>query len=1018
MVGATTSLLALTACPAISAAAPPATVDVFDPVGSRASVRRFSLEAARIAPGLRLSSAALPQTEKAFMDLTAGRTTALACTQVGVYLQTAEGTSVNSGSNAAHHQRFWLPSGDSSIMTTRDKDSSAPVSRRGFLALATGAAGLAATRLPASEVLGMPGRSLQAEQTASLDAGGIAVEHFEAARKRAAEIVGRMTLSEKVTQFGSSCPAIPRLGVRRFDYYGSEALNGLIHDGPVTSFPLPLAMGCSWNRSLVHRVYTAVSDEIWAWHKKGGQGLEMLSPPTVNMGTRDPRWGRIGENYSEDPYLVGQMAIYTIHGMQGDDPRYLKTIACAKHYIANDTEDDRHTMSAKVDPRSFWEYYTRGFEACVREGHVFTVMSSYNALNGIPTTASPFLLTDILRKRWGFRGFVLSDCGALEDICSTHHFVPTLAEAWAVAVNAGCDVNTCILPPLRYLRQAVDDMLVSESALDRSLVRSFTGRVLLGEFDPEDQIPYSRIPVSCLESRAHRELAREMARQSIVLFKNQNSTLPLDKGKVKKVAVIGPMADVCNLGGYSGTPWVRISALQGIKEALGIPIRPSYEKQAADFFSISTSPVRRLTGFEGGRLDTLKDGGQALTFLVDGSWAAYHDVLFTGAAEFHARVSSQSFSYMGHTMYGSAGTMEVHLDSLTGPVVATLHIPDTGRPGSWADVSAPIEPTVGTHTVYLRFATEPGSAFKLASFKLTPQSHRPTASQGLAEVTYAMGCTVTGEKDEAQFAEAVAAAKEADVALVFVGADEQVDSEGHDRDHIHLPGVQHELVQAVHAANPRTILVISSNCPVAVNWEQDRLPAIVGGMFLGEQQGHALADVLFGDYNPGGRASTTWYRRVEDLPDFHDFNIRDGRTYLYFQGVPLYAFGHGLSYSTFTYRNLKLSNGALSPGGKVTISVDVTNSGSRDGDEVVQAYVHVNAGTVIRPIKQLVDFDRVHIKAGETRSVSFDLAHDDQALRYWDEERYEFVVDPGTVDVMIGASSADIRLKERIRLDT
>ncbi len=902
-------------------------------------------------------------------------------------------------------------------MTRRDKDSQGPVSRRDFLALATGGAALVATGWTGRAGMGIPGQEMQAGEAASLDTGGIAMEHFEAARKRAADIVAKMTLAEKISQFGASCPAIPRLNIRAFNYYASEALHGLIHEGPITSFPLPLAMGCSWNRALIQRVFTAVSDEIWAWHKKNGQGLAMFSPPTVNMGTRDPRWGRIGENYSEDPYLVGQMAIYTIRGMQGDNPQYLKTIACAKHFIANDTEDDREEMSATVDPRNFWEYYSRGFHACVKDGHVFTVMSSYNAMNGIPTTANPFLLTELLRDRWGFRGYVVSDCDAVGDICRTHKFVPTYAEAAALAVNAGCDINCGRTLP-QYLGQAVADMLISEATLDHSLVRSFTGRVLLGEFDPPEQIPYDNIPVSCLESPAHQALAREIARESIVLFKNENNALPLDKSKLKKIAVIGPMADVCHLGNYSGTPWVRVSPLEGIKAALGIPAGPSYQKRAADFSSVGSASVKGLFGFDRGpQLESLKEGAQALGSMVNGSWAEYHDVLFTGANEFRARVSSGGFSYFGRPPRpGAGGTLDVHLDSLTGPVVATVHVPDTEGGENWLNVGAPVKSTRGAHTVYLRFTSQPGTFLSLEAFRLTPQSAAPGGAQGTTQVTYAMGCSVVGEKDEARFTEAVNAAREADVALVFVGADQQVDREGHDRDYIHLPGAQHDLVQAVHAANPKTILVISSNCPVAVNWEQEHLPAIVGGMFLGEQQGHALADVLFGDYNPGGKLSTTWYRRVNDLPNFHDFNVRNGRTYMYFQGNPLYPFGHGLSYTTFSYKNLQLSSQTLGPGGKITISVDVLNSGSREGDEVVQAYVRVNAGTVIRPIKQLVSFDRTHLNAGEMRTVNFELAHDELALRYWDEDKYEFVVAPGTVDVMIGASSADIMVKGKFQL--
>jgi beta-glucosidase len=869
--------------------------------------------------------------------------------------------------------------------------------RRDFLALATGGV--------ASMVTGWPGNSgaikalpvMSTGETPALDTGGIAMEYFEAARKRAAEMVGKLTLAEKVSQFGHSAPAIPRVGLPAFKYYGSEALHGLIHNGPITSFPLPLAMGCAWNRSLVQRVFTTVSDEIWAWHKKDGQSLAMFSPPTVNMGTRDPRWGRIGENYSEDPCLVSQMAIYTIHGMQGQDSRNLKTIACAKHFTANDTDSDREVTSAMVDPRSYWEYYSRGFEACVRQGHVFTVMSSYNEMNGIPTTASRFLLTDLLRDRWGFRGYVVSDCDAVGDVFRTHHFVSNYAEAAALAVNAGTDIN-CGDTLEKHLGEAVDQMLISEAALDQALIRAFTGRVLLGEFDPPEQNPYSATPISCLESAEHRELAREAARQSIVLFKNHNNTLPLDKGRIKKIAVIGPMADVCHLGDYSGLPTSRISPLRGINQYLGLASVPTYHLRASDV--VNNEGTQHLK-------DCI-EGGEYLAYTVNDSWASFPKMLFDGATEFHARVATLT----------AGGSMEVHIDNLSGPLISTLKIANTGGWQNWVNVNAPMSAVTGEHEVYLRFVGGTGRLFNLQSFHLTPA--KPFAGQASAatKVTYAMGCSVLGEKDPAQFAEAVNAAREADVALVFVGADAQVASEARDRSYIYLPGAQPELVQAIYAANRRTILVISSCCPVAANWEQDNLPAIVGGHFLGQEQGAALAEVLFGDYNPGGKLNTTWYRRVEDLPDFHDYNVRNGRTYLYFRGIPLYPFGHGLSYTTFRYKDLRISDNTLKPASKVTISFDLTNSGKREGDEIVQLYVRFPEAKVERPIKQLADFDRVHLKAGETKTVSFDLPYEHEALRYWDEAKYAFVVEPGPLDVMVGASSADIRLKEEVQLSS
>ena len=844
--------------------------------------------------------------------------------------------------------------------------------------------------------------------------GWLSPDNLKAAKNRAAEIVSKLTLAEKISQLGCVVPAVESVGLPAFAYYGSEALHGLIHSGPVTSFPLPLALGCTWNRALIHRVFTVVSDEVWAWHKKSGMDVTMYSPPTVNMGARDPRWGRIAENYSEDPCLVEEMAVATIHGMQGNDPRFLKSTACAKHFIANDTDSDRHVTSASVDPRSFWEYYARGFEACVKRGHVFTVMSSYNELNGIPTSCSPFLLTDVLRRMWGFQGYVTSDCGAIEDICRTHNFTSTLEEAAALAMNAGCDIN-CGRTYQEYMGKAVDEMLVSESKLDESLTRSFTGRVLIGAFDPPEDNPYSKIPISCLESPDHRELALEAARQSIVLFKNDGNLLPLDRKEIKKIAVIGPMADVCNLGNYSGTPQNLISPLGGIKEFLGIADGPSYEKRAADFAQFD-GPLT---------LESCSEGGQDLSYDSDGTggdnqvnwvkttkqvkaWVAYKGVLLSGATQFHARVASSS----------DVATLEVRLDHLEGPVVCRVKIPNTGDFQKWTDVSAPITPVSGEHTLYLLFLGEPGPLFGIRYFGFTPATPVAPPAPGPVEVTYAMGCAAGGSRDPEAFAKAAHIASDADVALVFVGTDEQTSSEGQDRRSISLPGAQDELVGNVFAANPRTILVISSNTPVAVNWAQDNLPAIVGGYFLGQMQGRALTEVLFGAYNPAGRLSTTWYRGTDELPDFHDYNIVHGRTYMYFKGQPLYPFGHGLSYTTFRYDNLRLSNAILRPGETITVSLEVKNTGHREGDEIIQLYIHAASEAKIRPmpIKQLVNFERVHLQPGESKSVKFELPYSERALYYWDEGVFDFAVVKGIVDVMIGTSSENIRLKDRFQL--
>ena len=488
------------------------------------------------------------------------------------------------------------------------------ISRRNFLSLAATAstAWVLTEDAHGAAIEETPAPNAAVEEYPPLP-GGITQQRFEEAKQCATDIVSKLTLAEKISQLGCFAPAIERLGLPAFNYYANEALHGLNGRGPVTCFPLPLALGCTWNRSLIHQVFNVVSDEAWAWHKKSGMDLAMFSPATINMGARDPRWGRIFENYSEDPCLVEQMSIQTIYGMQGNDPRYLKTIACAKHYIANETDSDRHIVSASVDPRSFWEYYARVFETVVKQSHVFTVMSSYNSLNGVPTSCSRFLLTDILRGRWGFQGYVVSDCDAVEDICKTHNFVSTLEEAAALAVSAGCDIN-CGTTYQDHLAKAVDQLLISESDIEQSAVRSFTGRVLLGAFDPPEHNPFSTIPISCLENDAHRELALEAARQSIVLFRNNGKLLPLDRTKIEKIAVIGPTADVCNLGDYCGTSFNLVSPLRGIRQYLGLPEPPAYKKRANDYAKYD-GPLQ---------LEACKEGGHDLSYDTDGTqgwWA-------------------------------------------------------------------------------------------------------------------------------------------------------------------------------------------------------------------------------------------------------------------------------------------------------------------------------------------------------------------------------------------------------------
>ena len=819
----------------------------------------------------------------------------------------------------------------------------------------------------------------------------ISDDAFERARERASALVKQMTLEEVVGQVGNNAPALPRLQLSRYDYW-TEALHGVNADGPITSFPQPIALGCSWNPQLVYEVYNAVSDEARAYHNKTGRGLTFFSPATVNMGLRDPRWGRVNENFSEDPWLVQTLAVQTILGMQGDDPKHLKTIACAKHFACNDTDTDRVFADAAPDRRSFWEYYMRGFEGAVKEGHVFSVMSAYNSLWGIPCSASHLLLTEILRDRWGFKGYVVSDCDAIGDIYRSHHFVETGEEAAALAIKAGSDLN-CGRTLSNFLMKSVQSNLVSEEAIRTALTRVLTGRFLLGEFDPPASVPWSDVPASILEDRPHCELAREAARQSLVLLKNEGRLLPLDKTKVKSIALIGPMAGSCHLGGYSGRSNYLVSPYMGIATALGAILFDG-EVPAGEY--LSTSNLR------GPDVGYTEDGRQMLTNIKNNNWAQYGPLDFTGKTSIEFELASQS-----------DGDISLYLDGLDAAPATTVHIPSSAGMENWKTIKAELSGITGQHVAFLRFTSSSHDKFlNLRSFKLLPAA---TPKESAIKVIYSPGCTITGPKIDPVFDSAVKAASQADVALVFVGDNRLLSDEGRDRFDIALPEVQQELINAVLTANPRTVVVMNTTCPVAITEENQKAPAILCSLFAGEQQGNAMADAIFGAYNPGGKLSSTWCRDVDQLPNFHDYDIKRGRTYMYIRGEPLYPFGYGLSYASFTYKNLKVDTDQLVPGKSIQLTVVVANTGDVAGDEVVQFYVQAS-GKVQRPKLQLAGFRRVPLRPGETQEVAFTLPHDHIALQYWDETKNEFAYEAGNVNLLIGSSSADIRLQSQVTL--
>ncbi len=828
---------------------------------------------------------------------------------------------------------------------------------------------------------------------------------FNHARQRAEALVARMTLAEKISQTGNTAPAIKRLGVSSYQYW-SEALHGLARGyAEGTSFPQPLALAGAWNPALNRAVYTAVSDEARAWHNRTGNSLTFYSPQTLNLH-RDPRWGRCEEAAGEDPCLAATLAVQVIKGMQGDDPNYLKTTACAKHFICNNTDDDRQSVSATVDPRNFWEYYTRAYRTAVMDGGVFTVMGAYNAINGTPCCADHFLLTELLRRRWGFRGYVTSDCDAIYNIFNPHHYAKTLPQAAADAIHAGCELN-CGNTLQKYLPQAVKQGLVTEAEISQAVIRILTARFLLGEFDSPSRVPYHNISFDVVNSPAHQALALEAARQSMLLLKNDKDFLPLDKAKLKTIAVIGPMAGQTHLGQYSGGTAESVSPLQGIAAVLGVPVA------GAGIFPDQAVRYQRT------RLQTSMRAYPAFAYITDGAWMEYQPQEFTGKTSIAIHCASG----------GAGGTIGIHLDSLTGPAAAILKIPNTGGWQNWKTFSAPLKNISGKHKVFFKIRGGDGDLINIGAFDLLPLAPPAAGVPGKPEIIYKPGCSITGARDAKLFDEAIAAAGRADVVILVCGVNSSVDGEGHDRKDTQLTGAQHELIQAVYAANPRAVLVVSSNNTVAINWEQQHLPAIVGALFAGQAQGSAIADVLFGNCNPGGKTCCTWYKSVDQLPPFHNYDVipkirkkllksgqSAGRTYMYFEGEPLYPFGYGLSYTTFAYSGLKISSHSLSAGRTVRISATITNTGKRAGAEVVQLYLRVPRTNLPRPIKELVGFSRVELQPGQSRRVTFTLPYNMQALWYWSVEHRKFVIEPGTLGIQVGSSSAHIHLTGALEL--
>jgi beta-glucosidase len=825
--------------------------------------------------------------------------------------------------------------------------------------------------------------------------------------ERAADLVSRLTLEEKQSLLGNSMAAIPRLGIRSYNVW-SEALHGILGganqsvgiEGP-TSFPNSVALGSTWDPELMEREATAIADEARAIFATGTKGLTYWSP--VVEPIRDPRWGRTGESYGEDPFLVSRIASGFVRGMLGSDPTYLKSVPCAKHYFANNSEFDRHVGSSNMDSRDMREFYLSPYKSLIEKDKLPSIMSSYNAVNGVPTSASKLYLDTIARRTYGMNGYITGDCASIEDIYTGHFFVKTAEEATALGLKAGVD-SDCGSVYQRSAIKALNKGLITIADIDKALLNTFTIRMRTGEFDSASKVPYALYQPSRVNAPANKALALEVATKTPVLLKNNVSlktnrkVLPLIASQLKKIALIGPQVDKVELGPYSGRPAQEsmISPLAGITSYFKnkglnteivhgsggntssksnllyvanfelIKADGSVTKFDATKFSASSKGITVGSGM--GSIDQVRS-------IDDNSWTSYNNVDLTNVDTIGIFVNIPT----------EGGLIEVRAGSPEGNLLTTL------------------DATVATGNraggVY-----GGGSMMKVKVNRLgfnAPQTlylvYKAPADKGISPETIEM-------------------AKSADVAVVFVGTDEKTATEEADRLTLLLPGNQVELIKAVAAVNPNTIIVMQTLGCVEVEEFKNlqTIPSIIQVGYNGQAQGDAIAKILFGDVNPGGKLNATWYKSMSDLPEITDYTLRggngkNGRTFWYFNKDVSYEFGYGLSYTSFELSNFKISQTAITPNDKITVSVDVKNTGSREGDEVVQVYMRTpeSPTSLQRPIKRLKGFQRVTIPAGQIKTVNIEI--DCADLWFWDMTNNKITFDAGIYVFEIGVSSKDIK---------
>jgi beta-glucosidase len=862
---------------------------------------------------------------------------------------------------------------------------------------------------------------------------------------RLTSLVSLLTLDEKVAQLQSAAPAIPRLGIPAYDWW-SEGLHGVARSGPATVFPQAIGLAATWDTALMFRVATAIATEARAKHHEAlrlgrhgiYEGLTFWSP-NINI-FRDPRWGRGMETYGEDPFLTGRLAVAFVRGMQGDDPRYLRVVATPKHYaVHSGPEGSRHGFDALVSEHDLWDTYLPAFEAAVVEGGAWSVMCAYNRVDGTPACGSRRLLQEILRDGWRFPGYVVSDCDAVDDMRAGHRLTADSAEAAAMGLRAGTDLNCG--RAYAKLGDAVRGGLVGEPDVDTSLARLLRARFRLGMFDPPERVPYAATPIGENESPAHRALALEAARESIVLLANGGG-LPLRRD-LRTIAVIGPSADDEDLllGNYNGIPREPVTPLEGIRRKVvaiasgggdaapgaggGGATQPGARRPAEVVYAQGSdwapaTPVTRVVPSSALFADSSGRGPHGLT----GAYFATHD--FTGAP-----VATRIDPALDFTWWEEPPLPGVPADSFSIRWTGTLVAPVSGRYALGLRGLGGATLVLDDSTV-VRWSDRHVVLTEVREVDLVAGQPRRIRVEYFDRRPFAGIQLVWAVPRVDLQAEAVAAARRADAVVLVLGLSPRLEGEEMpvrvpgfdtgDRTDLQLPAPQEALLEAVVATGKPVTVVLLSGSALGVSWAAEHAGALLEAWYPGQAAGTAIADVLFGDANPAGRLPVTFYRSVEQLPPFADYRM-EGRTYRYFRGDVLFPFGHGLSYTRFRYRDLVVagtargaapsaSGGAGAPvptlraGDRAEVSVEIENAGSVAGEEVVQLYVGAVDAAVSAPVRSLAGFRRVLLQPGERRRVAFTLGP--RALSLVDGAGQRSVV-PGTYEIGVGGKQPGFR---------